>query len=137
MPECIMCGWQPEREPAHVWTIEAEGVLPSCNMLGANTKEGHKYRNWRRFFTKVLADQLNAVPRATKFRAGIITRLWGAGKRTYDQKNFEWGQKPLVDVLTNFAVILDDKPSTWRGYYRQERSADGVDRFRVQLLEYA
>jgi hypothetical protein len=132
-----MCGWDQERKPAHVWTVEAEGVLPSLNMLKGNGRDSFRYRRYRRSYDKALAEQLNAVPRANRFRAGIITRLYGKGCRTYDNDNFIGGCKPLVDILKAYAVILDDKPSTWRGYYRQERSPDGVDRFRVQLLEYA
>jgi hypothetical protein len=132
-----MCGWNDDRRPAATWLIEATGVLPSQNQLGGNHRNGHKYRRVRRELDKALAEQLNAVPRANRFRAGIITRFYGKGCRTYDTENFIGGCKPLVDVLKAYAVILDDKPSTWRGYYRQERSPDGVDRFRVQLLEYA
>lgn len=136
-----MCGWSEERIPARTWTVNGIGWLPSQNHLGGNHKTGHKYRSIRRNFEKTLADQLNAIPRATKFRAAIIVRQFGKTKHgrwcyPYDAANFIGGAKPLVDTLKAFAVILDDRDSTFRGYYRQERSPDGVDRFILTLMEY-
>lgn len=112
-------------------------MLPSQNLLGGNHQSGFKYRNFRRRFKDTLEEQLNAVPRANQFRAGIITRQYGKGRRLYDVENFIGGCKPLVDVLKAYAVILNDSPSCWRGYYLQERSADGLDRFTIELIEYA
>ena len=142
MPACTMCGFNPEREPVATWKVEAVGWLPSQNNLGGNHKTGFKYRNIRRNFEKTLADQLNAIPRATKFREAIITRQFGKTKhgrwcRPYDHANLVGGAKPLVDTLKAFAVILDDRDDTFRGHYRQERSADGVDRYNILLMEYA
>lgn len=136
-----MCGWNEDRTPTATWTIEGKGWLPSQNALGGNHKSGHKYRNIRRNFEKDLADQLNAIPRATKFRAAIITRQFGKTKhgrwcRPYDVGNLVGGCKPLVDTLKAYAVILDDRDETFKGYYRQERSADGFDRYTITLLEY-
>ena len=136
-----MCHYDPERLPARTWEITGNGWLPSQNHLGGNHKTGHKYRNIRRNFEKDLKDQLNAVPRAAKFRAAIITRQFGKTKHgrwcyPYDAANFVGGCKPLVDVLKAFAVILDDRDDTFRGYYRQERSTDGFDRYTITLMEY-
>jgi hypothetical protein len=131
-----MCDWDPARTPAREWTVVIDASYPSQNDLGGNHKSGWAYRSLRNRLAKQLKDQLNAIPAATRFRAGIITRQYGARKRRYDDENLVGGGKPLVDVLRDYAVLVDDRPGMWRGYYRQERSPDGVDRIVIRLMEY-
>lgn len=137
-----MCDWDPDRAPARTWEVTITANYPSQNDLGGNGKSGFKYRNVRNRFTKLLKEQLNAIPAAKKFRAGIITRHYGLSekgkqKRRYDEENLVGGGKPLVDAIKDYAVIIDDRPDCWKGYYRQVKSPDGVDRITIQLLEYA
>lgn len=137
-----MCGWDTTRSPAHTWTVELAGIsYPSLNQLGGNMKNNPKYRAFRNRLAKLLKEQLNAIPRAEKFRVGIITREYGRSergvqKRAYDEENMIGGGKGLVDTLRDYAVIVNDDPGHWKGFYRQERSPDGIDRIRIQLLEY-
>lgn len=135
MAGCVQCGWDADRTPKHTWTVECAGIIPSQNALGGNHKTGFVYRRYRKFYEHALVE-LNAVPRANKFRAVLITRVYGKRCRTYDMGNLVGGCKPLVDVLKGFAVILDDRDDCARFYYKQERSADGIDRIRLQILEY-
>jgi hypothetical protein len=137
-----MCGWNPDRTPAREWTFEVEGTIPSQTALGGNVKSGYTYRRYRKFFEQAMKAPLNEIPRAERFRVAVITRLYGktlSGRwcRPYDWANLVGGCKPLVDTLTNYAVILDDRAECFAGYYLQERSPDGIDRFRIRLLEYA
>ncbi len=141
MTACLMCGYAPEKVPARTWTIEIEANYPSQGDLGGNHKTGWQYRNIRNGFSKLLRDQLNAIPAATRFRAAVITRLYGKtrtgrSKRAYDEENLVGGGKPLIDTLRDYAVILNDAPGVWKGWYRQEKSPDGVDRIRIVLMEY-
>lgn len=131
-----MCDWDPEREPTRRWIVQVDGVLLSGNKLGANTKKNHTYRKVREWFHRVLREQLEAIPRASRHRVGIITRYYGKGRRAYDHENFSHGCKPLVDTLQAFDVIVNDNPSYWTGYYRQEKSPTGVDMLRIEILEY-
>lgn len=137
-----MCRWDQSRLPEHTWDIVIEDVsYPSVNQLGGNAKNDHRYRKYRNLLAKLLKEQLSSIPRASKFRVGIITREYGKSKlgkqkRPYDQDNLVAGGKALIDNLRDYAVILNDDDASWRGYYRQERSPDGVDRIRIRLLEY-
>lgn len=136
-----MCDWDPDREPARFWEVTIYTNYPSQNDLGGNHKSGFKYRNIRNQFAKLLKEQLNAIPAANKFRSAIITRHYGLSdkgkqKREYDQENLVGGGKPLVDVLKDYAVIVDDRPGCWRGYYRQAKATDGLDRITIHLMEY-
>lgn len=136
-----MCAWDPHRMPSHEWEVVIEGNYPSQNDLGGNHRTGYKYRKVRNTFAKLLKKPLNAIPAAHRFRAGIITREYGlsekgAQKRRYDEENLVGGGKPLVDVLRDYGVILNDTQGAWRGYYRQYKSPDGIDRIRIQLMEY-
>lgn len=131
-----MCDWDPGREPKRRWIVQIDTAVPSGNVLGANTKKNHNYRKWRTWFERVLREQLEAIPRASKHRVGIITRYYGKGRRAYDLENFSHGCKPLVDVLQAFDVIVNDNPSYWRGYYQQLKSPTGVDILRIEILEY-
>ena len=136
-----MCGWDGERSPLRTWDIWVDTSYPSWNEIGSNSKSNFKYRNVRNKLAKLLKDQLNAVPAATKFRSGIITRHYGLSekgkqKRAYDEDNLYAGGKPLVDVLRDYAVLINDSPDAWKGYYKQEKSKDGVDRIHIHLMEY-
>lgn len=139
--KCEMCGWDDERSPTRTWVASVEFSYPSQNDLGGNHKSGFKYRNFRNKLAKLLKDQLNDIPAAMKYRVGIITRYYGVSakgkqKRAYDEENLVGGGKPLIDVLKDYAVILDDNPSAWKGYYKQAKAPDGVDRIHIQLMEY-
>lgn len=142
MTKCLMCGYQPDRLPARTWTVEIEADYPSQNKLGGNHKTGWLYRRIRAGFSLKLKEQLNAIPAATKYRAAVITRVYGktargVTKRAYDEENLVGGGKPLIDTLRDYRVILDDTAGAWKGWYRQEKSPDGIDRVRIQLMEYA
>lgn len=141
MPACEKCQWDSDRVPLHRWQAEIVYSLPSQNDLGGNHQNGWTYRKYRRELSEALKEQLNAIPRAEKFRVGLITRLYGLSakgrqKRQYDLENLIGGCKPLIDVLKDYAVIVDDRPNFWRGHYDQVKSPDGIDRVRVVLLEY-
>jgi hypothetical protein len=138
---CERCQWDAHRVPLHTWTAEIAYSLPSQNDLGGNHQNGYTYRRYRNELARLLKDQLNAIPRAERFRVGIITRVYGLSakgkqKRAYDWENLVGGCKPLIDTLRDYAVIVDDNPGNWRGYYEQVKSPDGIDRVKVQLLEY-
>lgn len=139
MARCELCLWDPDRKVAKSWTITAEAVLPSQNVVGANGAgaAGGKYRKWRNKLDKALAEQLNLIPRARKFRAAIVTRYFAGKFRAYDHENFVGGCKPLVDVLRGYGVIFNDNAQNWRGYYRQEPSKNGKVYFTVELFEFA
>lgn len=121
--------------------MEIEHRLTSQNDLGGNHKDGYKYRNIRKGYEKALVG-LNNVPRANKFRVATVTRFYGKNQKTgrwygrYDIGNLVGGCKPLIDTLKAYAVILDDREDCFAGYYDQERSPDGVDRIRIEILEY-
>jgi len=136
-----MCDWDPERDPVRTWDVWVDFNYPSQNDLGGNHKSGFKYRNIRNKLAKLMKAQLNAVPAAAKFRSAIITRHYGLSekgkqKRQYDEENLVGGGKPLVDNLRDYGVIINDSPDAWKGYYKQEKSHDGVDRIHVHLMEY-
>ena len=136
-----MCHWDPDRVPVRTWDVWVNYSYPSQNDLGGNHKSGFKYRRIRNSLALRLKDQLNAIPAAKQFRAGVITRHYGLSakgrqKREYDRENLIGGGKPLVDVLKDYAVIIDDRPDCWTGHYRQEKAADGVDKIHIQLIEY-
>ena len=70
-----MCRWDQSRLPQHTWDIVIEDVsYPSVNQLGGNAKNDHRYRKYRNLLAKLLKEQLSQVPRAERFRVGIITR---------------------------------------------------------------
>lgn len=135
--QCYMCGYDPTRVVAREWTIAADGVLPSANTLGGNGRKSYGYRKHRNGLSTLLGPQLGEVPRANKFRVGVVTRYYGARKRKYDTWNGSAGCKALIDVLVSYAVLISDAPSAFQGHYLQKRSGDGVDRFTVRLIEYA
>ncbi len=66
-----------------------------------------------------------------------ISRLYGKGKRPFDRVNFAAGQKPLLDVITNFGAIYDDSALWVQDNYRQDKSPDGNDYIEILIEELA
>lgn len=139
MSKCPQCNWDADRVVKQRWLVTCTGTIFSGNVIGANTSGwlGAKYRKARNTFDKDLKDQLNAIPRAMRFRAGVITRYYAGRFRAYDHENFVAGAKPLVDVLRGYGVIYNDSPAYWRGYYHQLPSTTGQTYYTVELLEFA
>lgn len=139
MTACIQCAWDPGREVKARWLLQATGALPSQNAIGCNNGgyAGVKYRRWRAGIDAALKEQLNAIPRARRFRVGVVTRYYAGKFRAYDHENFVGGCKPLVDVLRGYGVIYNDSPAYWRGYYHQLPSTTGQTYYTVELLEFA
>jgi Holliday junction resolvase RusA-like endonuclease len=129
-----MCGYDPDEEYKS-WLLVYPGQSPSQNMLKGNSKGNYLYRKWRKSFQKILEKQMKAVPPAQGRRIGVLTRYWAKGCRPYDLENLVGGLKPLIDVLKRNGVIIDDAPKWWRGYYRQEKSADGANRLEIEIRE--
>jgi hypothetical protein len=138
MTGCEMCGWVPGRKVKAKWLVTGKAILPSANVVGANTKgaSGHKYRKWRTSIDAAIKDQLNQVPRARRHRTGIITRYYSGDFRAYDEENFIGGCKPLIDVLRAYGVLQNDNKAWWKGHYRQLPSTTGETYFTVELYEF-
>ncbi len=155
---CEMCGWDPTRTVAGHWLIVSpryngsdfkiitSGIIASGNTIGSNEPSNYRYRKAREVFAADLKEQLNNIPRAERFREGVITRWYNTrvgrkgstkGFRAYDDENLRHGCKPLIDTLRSYGVLVNDSPSWWRGHYKQEAIRDGGSYYTIELLEYA
>lgn len=50
-----------------------------------------------------------------------ITRVYSSRKREMDMANIVGGFKPLVDLLSEFGIIVDDSPRYFECSYNQEK----------------
>ncbi len=137
--KCRMCEWSDERPVAYHWIVRSPGILFSANKLGTNNQTNYRYRQARKRFARELKEQLNLIPRANKFRAGLITRYYDTTKnyRAYDLENLAGGCKGLIDVLQSYGAIVKDSPNYWRGYYAQDKVRGGGCYYTIDLWEFA
>ncbi len=132
-----MCRFNPDAPVAASWSCRVQSYCPTLNSIGVNSKMNHRYRGWRKAFEKHFGPWLQeSVPAALKYRRVIVTRVYGKGKRPYDSGNLIGGCKPLLDTLTNFGAIYDDKDLWCESHYRQEKSLDGLDYLEVRIDEF-
>ena len=69
-----------------------------------------------------------------------ITRFYSGRQKEMDLANLIGGAKPIPDILQEFGVIVDDKPSNFSCSYEQIKTHDPADekvRTRITLLEVA
>jgi hypothetical protein len=131
-----MCRYDADAKVAHTWTLKVKSYCPTFNSIGQNSKNNFKYRNWRTSWEIEFGSWLASLPPALKYRRVTITRFYGTGKRPFDRKNFEGGCKPLLDTLTNFGALYDDKEMWCEDHYVQTKSADGIDYVELKIEEF-
>jgi hypothetical protein len=137
MGACPMCKYNSDAVVADRWEFSTDSYCPTQNTLKGNTKFGYDYRKWRRHWEVVFGDQFRSIPRSILLRRVTVTRLYGKGKRTFDNINFAGGCKPLIDTLVNMGALYDDNPTFLEDHYLQAKSPDGVDRVVVLIEELA
>ena len=62
----------------------------------------------------------------------VVRRVYGGRHREMDYANLVGGCKPLIDCLTELAIIVDDSPSHFKCEYIQER---GTETYTVLTLQ--
>jgi hypothetical protein len=117
--------------------MKVSSYCPTQNSLGGNTKNGQKYRGWRKAWEQHFGPWLGSLPPAKRKRRVLITRHYGKGKRAFDRVNFMGGCKPLLDTLTNFGALYDDNELWCEDHYSQQKSNDGIDYVTVVIEELA
>lgn len=131
-----MCRYDGDLPVASTWTHRIESYCPTFNSIGLNTKNNFKYRSWRKRWEEQFGPWLQTLPAAQRYRRVTITRLYGKGKRPFDRQNFAGGCKPLLDTLTNFGALYDDKELWCEDHHLQLKSPDGIDYVEVKLEEF-
>lgn len=132
-----MCEWDLDAEVTWETEIILHVSAPSQNQTRGNHKYAYGYRNIKKDLMRALAAELVEVPRAKRWRRGIIHRCYAKGKRAYDVENLVGGCKPLIDMLKESRVIIDDNKKWWQGAYLQSKSETGKDYIRITLQECA
>jgi hypothetical protein len=130
-----MCRFDPAAVVTESWTLRIASYAPTQNSLGGNTKDGRKYRGWRKRWETEFGTWLATLPPAKRRRRVTITREFGKGKRAFDRVNFMGGCKPLLDTLTNFGALYDDSELWCEDHYAQRKSEDGIDYVTVLVEE--
>jgi hypothetical protein len=130
-----MCRYDADAAVTESWTMKVESYCPSFNSIGLNSKNNFKYRGWRKHWEIAFGPWLQSLPPAVKYRRVTITRYYGTGKRAFDSQNFAGGCKPLLDTLTNYGALYDDKDLWCEAHYKQEKSADGTDYIELKIEE--
>lgn len=67
----------------------------------------------------------HAIPKATKPRKLVVTRVYCGREQERDYVNLVGGCKAVVDALVNEGLLVDDKPKWLADEYRQVRGTDG------------
>lgn len=130
-----MCGYNEAAVAVSTWTKRSQSYCPTFNSIGQNSKNNFKYRSWKKRWEEEFGPWLQTIPPATTARRVTVTRFYGKGKRPFDRMNFAAGQKPLLDVITNFGALYDDSELWCQDNYVQTRSADGVDYIELKIEE--
>ncbi len=137
MTACEMCRYDANAVVVASWTARFASYTPTQNSLTGNTKDGHKYRGWRKCWEMLMGDWLKGIPTAARPRRVTITREYGNRKRPFDRINFAGGSKPLLDTIVNFGALYDDNSAWCEDHYVQRKSEDGNDYITVCIEELA
>lgn len=134
---CPMCAYDFGAVVTSRWQVTIPMALMSQNQLKGNGRHDWKYKAFRNKAEALLSSELelNKVPAADRARRGIITRWYGKGRRKFDQENVVGGSKPLLDVMQNLQLIINDNTKYWQGFYKQRKSPDGQDYITIELEE--
>lgn len=134
---CPACGFDSNYCSENTYTLVLPRAAQSLNSVGVNHKTNHKYRRERRAWAYQLT-RYGAldIPEAEGKRRIFFLRQWAAGKRAYDYGNLVGGFKPLLDMVVDCGLLIDDKPKHCADYYKQMRSPDGTDRVIITLEDY-
>lgn len=134
---CEACGYNPETKVLVSWKIKIPVEARSGNQIGSNSKgpSGWKYRAYK----KLLGGKLNPllgkhkVLRQGKKRRRIkLTRAYGKNKRAYDTDNLYWGFKPLVDILQEQSILVNDNQK-WCSRPRPKQQRSETDKGYIVL----
>jgi hypothetical protein len=139
---CPACQFDSTAPVQVVGELTIQTSWPSQNQLGGNARgsAGWHYRRIRQDFSAALHAALAAVSvaAASLKRRAWLKRVYRPGKRRYDDANLRGGGKPLIDVLVNRGLLVDDSPQWFEGIYSQEPGpADAIHiRLEDMLLQH-
>lgn len=97
---------------------------PSQNVVAQN-KGNHvarrKYKKYRDDYVLLLQAAMGqlCIPRATKLRRVVITRLYAGRGQPRDRANIVGGCKPLMDAMHRVGLLVDDSEQYVQDFYRQ------------------
>ena len=135
---CSECGFDPSRVPTYDVTFMVPLTWQSGNTIGHGYgKKAWKYRKYREAFREKGRLQFLSVLKANKKRRLVLTRVIGKHGKKMDRWNLEAGGKPLIDVLVQEGLLVDDNP-TWveSGPITQIKGDNDKHYVQVRLIEY-
>lgn len=108
------------------WRFFIAKRLPSLNDRMQNAgasrwKYAAERDEWRMWF--MTARLKHAIPKATKARKLVVTRVYGGREQERDRVNLIGGMKAVVDALVLEGLLVDDKPRWLVDEYFQRRAS--------------
>lgn len=131
---CPACGYDDSLCIQNTYTIVIPRAAQSLNQVGTNHRNNHKYRGARRSWAYYLQRHgALDIPPAEGKRRIFFTRHYGKRKRPFDYGNLVGGFKPLLDMIVDCDLLIDDKPKYCAEYYSQQRSDNGEDYITIRI----
>lgn len=138
---CRYCLTDLERPVARRWDFTLPLETPSQNRIGHNAGSWaarNAYAKFREDFILLLENQKNTlgIPKATRKRRVIITRLYAPSKRgrKRDRANVVGGAKMLIDAMAKVGLIVDDAEEYLEDFYRQLPAGESGTRIEIEEL---
>lgn len=127
---CEMCDYNPTLPIEYSVAVVTLPSLSGNRLFGLKRGQGWAYTAARNKIQTLLEKE--SVIRATKKRRVIFTRVYGKGKRAFDNDNLITGFKPFRDVLTRIGWIVDDTPKWLEAHYNQHKGDEDMTIILIQ-----
>lgn len=121
------------REPTRrVWEFARDVQSANQTVYAHWSAYNRDKSSWR----TAMQDSAGSMGGCYTWSQWVITRIYCGRSQEMDYGNLVGGYKPVPDWLQEWGVILDDNPRRFKCEYQQVRSAQGVTRTTLELLDF-